>query len=325
MALDIVIRNEDDAWAWLKRALDEGPELDAPINLKFEGWPTLDLHFTGHDFNSSVPTRIMPPLLDAQKEIHRLFCQLHYGQQNLRKLTNDDRDRLELIVRVGNGSSNYLTNLGDTLTEVARSAVANMESKHILYSVLAASLIWGSNVAWKNWLDSQAAEKEIDSRVQMSQLEKEKLRLLASAYEKEPFVKELSDGVDEFRNDSLHKLKPSDSFTLPGSNVEIDGKYASEITHKPREQSIEMRIDGEFVIQSVVSGETSGFRIKVKRVIDGKLVNVAIPEGTLSPEQLNILKNNEWAKKPIVMEINAKVLREEITSATLVSASNIQR
>jgi len=305
--------------------MTDDSSLDEILNIKFDGWPTLDLHYTGHDFDASVPTRIMHPLLDAQKEIYRLYCQMTYGEQNLRKLKLKDRERLELNVKVEAGSSKYLTNLSDTLNEAIKDAAASMESKHILIAVLSASLIWGSNVAWKEWLDNQAKSKDIESRVQMSQLEKEKLQLIADSYKKEPFIKEISKGVDDFRNHSLHQLKAADSFTVPDSTVEVDGKYATEITTAPRVKSIEIRIDGEFIIQSVSSGETDGFKLKVKRVIDEKIINVTIPADAITAEQKTILKNNEWAKKPVVMQINAKELRGQITTATLVSVSDIAK
>jgi len=36
-------------------------------------------------------------------------------------------------------------------------------------------------------------------------------------------------------------------------------------------------------------------------------------------------KNNEWAKKPVHLEINAKILCGEITTAVLVTASKIEK
>jgi len=325
MAMDIIIKSEKDAWEWLEKALNDDPELDQPLNIKFDGWPRLHLHYIGHDFDQSVPTRIMPSLLDAQKEIHRLYCQLRYGEQNLRKLKPDDRPKLELNVKVDKGSSKYDTNLSEVLTEAAKAAVSNMDSIHILYSVLGVALTWGSTVAWKSWLAHQEKVKEIESRVQMSELEKEKLQMMAKTQERAPAVRELSEGIDNFRNNSLHQLKTSDSFMIPESNISIDGDYAAEITTKPKEQSTEMRIDGEFVIQHVSSGETKGFKVKVKRLIDGKMVNVSIPEALVTPDLKTVLKNNEWDKRPFIMEINAKILRGEITAATLVSATNIPK
>ena len=327
LSKNIIINNEDDAWFWLKKALNDDLEIDQPIRLKFDGWPSIDQHFRGHDFDSSIPTRIMPSMLQAQKEINRIYSQIHYNEKTLRKLTVEDRERLELTVRVKEGSSKYDTNLADTFSELANSAIKNMESKHILTVLISAALIWGSCVSWKAWMTSQQEThaKEIDSKhaITMSSLEKDKMALLAKAQEVYPSIREFTNNANRVRNDSLHQLKPSDSFTTQGLGIDISGDYAAQITEKPRAQSTEHRIDGEFIIQSVISGETKGFKLKVKRVIDGKMITVSIPDGTLSYDQSLVLRNNEWAKKPILMEINAKILRDEVSSATLVSVKNI--
>jgi len=323
MAIDIVIKTERDAWDWLETVSEKDFEFKEPVDISFDGWPVIDLHYKGIDFDSSIPTRVMPPLLGAQKEIYRLYCQLAYGEDNLRKLTPADRERLELVFNVAPGSSNFLTNLDSKLTEVANSAVSKMESKHILYAVLVIALSWGSTSAWKSWLDNKSKQADIESKVTLTELDVKRLAIFADALKDKPDLKKMVDGVDEFRNNSLNKLKPADTFTLPGSDTDIDGGYASEVTHKPRVEAIEIRIDGEFIIQSVFSGGVDGFKVKVKRLSDGKVINVHIPEGTLQIGQKDVLKNNEWAKLPTVMQINARELRGQITSATLVEVSDI--
>lgn len=321
---EIIIQNEQQAWDWLTRALDGKIATDEPLNLRFEGWPIIDLRFKGQDFDQSVPTRIMPPLLNAQKQIQRLFCELTYGEANLRRLKDDDKERLELNVRVKKGSSEYETNLVDVLNQIFTSAVNNMESIHILISVISASLIWGSNVAWKNWLSKRAEVRGVESQIQMSQLELEKMAIISKASGFEPTVKSTVNGVDGFRNDSLHKLKPADGFEIPDADFSINGTHAAEITQTPREQSIELRIDGEFIIEAVVSGGTSGFKLKVKRNSDNKRISVSIPEDALTSEQKEVLKTNEWNKRPIYLELNAREWRGQIVSASLVRATGIE-
>ena len=96
---DIVIRNEDDAVAVLEQ-LVSGLALGPGVRLVLDGWPVFVIKIEGKDFHGTVPTRIMPSLLTLQAEIHRLYCVLRYGQDNLRKLTQEDRDRLEIVVRL---------------------------------------------------------------------------------------------------------------------------------------------------------------------------------------------------------------------------------
>src|SRR5690606_24536856 len=156
-----------------------------------------------------------------------------------------------------------------------------MEPHHVVITVLTVAALYASNAAWKAWLNHRLAvrEKELDSeerdseskaRIAMSELEYRKLELLARSQAQIPMTKEFSDGADDFRNDSLNKLKPADTFEIPRSNFEVDGETAAEITNSPRERSVDVRMDGEFFIQSVSSGETRGYKLKVKRAIDGK-------------------------------------------------------
>lgn len=323
--MNIVIRNESEAWDWLTKALEGEIPPEEPINLRFEGWPTVDLRFSGRDFDQSVPTRIMPPILNAQKEIHRLYCQLKYGENNLRKLKDEDREQLELIVKVEKGSSEYETNLSDVLTQTFQAAVSHMESAHILIAILGSSLIWGSNVAWKNWLAHRERLSETDSRTELSRLEAEKMEIIAKASRTEPSLRVTSTGADNFRNDSLQQLKPMDGFEIPNSNFRVSGEHAADVTQTQREQSVEIRLDGEFIIESVISGATAGYKLKVRRVSDDQKLTVTIPEEALTHDQKTVLQTNEWDKRPVQLEINAKKLRGQISSATLVSARGIER
>lgn len=319
----ITITNEEEAWEWFRKAIEK-VDIDEHTEIEFKGWPNLEITISGRDFRGTMPTRIMPAIMDLQKEIHRVYCLLKYGEDNTRKLTLEDRERIELVVAIEKGSSLFNVELGKQLNEAFISAISRMESRHLAITVIGVALTIAAPVAWKDYLDSQAKQNEIESRVTMSQLEKEKLSLFASGAKEAPEIAIAQRGADEFRNHSLHRLKENDVLSIQGTDIEVDGAHAADITHKPREQSIEVRIDGEFLIQSVDSGNVTGYRIKAKRIIDGTVITVTLPDTLISHDQKEILKNAEWAKEPVLMEINAKELRGKITSATLVSVQKIE-
>lgn len=283
------------------------------------------MKFEGRDFKGTVPTRIMPAILDFQKEIHRIYCLLKYGDANLKRLTSDEREKLEIVVKVEDGSSLFEVNLSEKFNEIVQAAINKMEGKHLVMSVALAALAFTAPTMWKDYLNQQAQMKDMETQVTMSELELKKLQTFQSAASKTPAMAPVLQGADEFRNHALHKLHPKDKISLPGSDYQVSGSDAKEITHKPREQSKEIRLDGEFIITSVDSGGQKGYRIKVQRRADQKVITVSIQDGTLTDEQKDTLKNNEWAKKPVLMEINAKELRGEITSATLVKVQEIPK
>lgn len=326
MAVEYVISSEQDAWDLLEKFdQGEGNASDEAYKISFKGWPNLDLRFVGNDFHQSVPTRVMPPLLDAQREIHKLFCEMVYGTSDTRRMTYSDRSRLELVVKVDKGSSKLNASLADQLTDIAREAITKMDGQQAVITILGSALLLTSVVSWKAWLAKKSKDKEIESRIELSKIEAERQQSLTDVIKNQPILKNVSNGFDDFRNHSLSKLEQADKFELPGSSELISGEEAHEITTAKREQSIEVRLDGEFVILSVDSGGTKGFRLKVQHVVDKQVMTVSIPDGTLSKDEKEVLQKNEWAKLPIHLEINAKELRGEITTATLVKASKIKK
>ena len=93
----ITIRSADEAWVLFRLAL-EGGDLPERLELVFEGWPQFDMKVNGKDWYGTVPTRVMAPLLDVQRDLHRVYANVCYGTSNLRKLRDEDRDLLELVV-----------------------------------------------------------------------------------------------------------------------------------------------------------------------------------------------------------------------------------
>lgn len=318
---DITIRNEDEAWDFYEKATrDKLGQFGDILNIRFLDWPKFHIHIDGKDFDQSVPTRIMPSLLELQKEVHRAYCLLKYGDENIRQLTQDEREQLEVVVQVGAGSSDFMAKLEGILNRAVDSGIERMDPRHILILLLSFGLMWTGRLAWQDWLQQKADEAQIESRVKMSELERDKLELFAEAAKVLPEAESIRIASNEFRNSTVGKLKAKDEITVPGTDTKIDGLYASQITSKPREQSEEIRIDGEFLILSVDSGSLSGYKLKVRRVLDGSEFSVRIPDSTLETTQLQVLSRSEWAKKPVILEINARRLRGEITAANLVSA-----
>src|SRR3546814_10268998 len=95
------VQNEDEAWALLERTIKEAGDQNVQVN--FDTWPEFKLTLKGEDFRGTVPTRVMPPILELQKNIYRAYCQAKYNTDDIRCLKNEERAQLELIVEVHPG------------------------------------------------------------------------------------------------------------------------------------------------------------------------------------------------------------------------------
>ena len=329
--IEVVIKSEEDAWLWLELAKNGDIDDTDFYSLKFDGWPSFQMRYTGNDFSQSVPTRIMPSLLTAQNEINKAYALVKYGSANPKKLNKKDRDEIELNVTVKNGSSSYDINLQEVLNEFVKTATANMTPTNAIIIAIVLGIAWAAPAAWKHWLEHKSKEKESNDRVKLSEIEsaksvklseieKQKMQLIADVKVSMPQVQLIQDGADHYKNESLRKLKPDDNFNLPNADFSIAGHTANRITTTPREESTEIRIDGEFSIVGVDSGEVNGFKLHVKRILDGKNIRVLADDEVITKEVRATLQRSEWHKSKVILEINARMLRGEITAAHLISA-----
>ncbi len=101
----------------------------------------------------------------------------------------------------------------------------------------------------------------------------------------------------------------------------INGADAKAILNKPSIVPVETRLDGNYMILSVQSGAVEeGYKATIQSIKSEDKISLDIPDGTMDVAELETLKNGEWAKKPIYMEINAQVLGDKVVKATLSKA-----
>lgn len=268
----------------------------------------------------------MPTLLELQKEIHRIYCLTVYGENNTRKLTKKDREKLELIVAVDEGSSFYDTLLDGVILQTFQDAVNSMRPEQITAVLLVTGLSVTSVFAWKYWLNFRAKEKELEHTVELSRLEKEKMEVVQKAAQQFPIVQEATSGIDNVRTDLLTRLKPEDRLEVnvweekePGpSPMTVDGHMATQVTKKERQTATETIMEDEFLMESAVFSHADEFRVTLQRASDGYVFHADIPHGVLDQQQIEALKNKSWDRKSFSMRILARELRGRLTSAKVV-------
>jgi hypothetical protein len=327
----LVIRSEADAWAVLEAAVSGETSLDA-AHLRFEGWPVWSLDAKGHDWQSTVPTRIMPPLLDVQKDINRAFAGIRYGDANLRRLRDDERDELEVVVKVEKGSSLFTADLSDQLIKIAEAAIGRMNGVEALIAVLSIGLMITSPVMYKAWLNHRIKEKElqsraeldsknIEARIQQSQEETRRMEIMRDAMTRQPALRSVEADVQITANRFLKATRPGDRFETKG--VPVTAEEAHEIAQPEREHSRVLDIQGDFAIIGNRTDKGDGFRITVRRQSD-QLQFVADVMGDLPPNDKQAIQDAEWTKSLVTLSIEAEMLREKISRASVISAKPVK-
>ena len=326
----VTIKSENEAVALLKR-LVEGYELTDAEDIEFESWPKFIVRIKGSDFNGTIPTRIMPILLDLQKEVHKVYCLTTYGDENIRRLTKKDREQLELVVKVDEGSSIFETLLQAPILKILQDAASRMSPEQLTAIIIVFGLSVTSTIFWKLWINKRIKEKELDQTIDLSRLEKEKMEIVQKAVQKFPAIDTVSESFGDVRNELLTRLKASDNLQItPDSSdaesvhpVTITGVQAKQFTHTPREKAVEKMISDEFFLKSVEFTRPDGVRIEVERISDNYSFKADVPLGVLGYDQSEALKNNSWNKTNVEMSMLVKELHGRYTSAKVVSVKQL--
>lgn len=260
----------------------------------------------------------MTPLLEVQGEINRAYASIRYGTSNSRRLKHDERDELEVVVKVTEGSSLYDAELWKHFSAMAQAAVGRMNGTEIVVTVLGTAAMVAGTV-WANaWLAQRRQEKELDHEQQMSQEDTRRLELLTQALARQPSLVLVQHGVQAAQNEFLKVVKPGDTITL--GEQAVTAQEAAALVQTERERAREIRFEGEFLVLGNRTDKSAGFRITVQRLSDKLTLNADVPI-ELPYEQQKMIQEAEWKKKRIALSIDAVMLRDSISQATVISAS----
>lgn len=284
------------------------------------------IHIQGADFKGTIPTRIMPALLNLQKEVHKVYCISNYGDENLHHLTKEEREKLELVVKVGDGSSIFETLLQDSLVKTLQDAVSKMTPSEITLVLIFFGLCATSAFFWRSWLAHKGKEKELDQTIELSQLEKDKMEIVQKAAQNSIACSQIMQGLGELRADILTKLRPEDKLEVaasanddPQPNFVISGVQANKIVSKPREKAVEQMVKGEYFLRAADFSKDGSVRLDVEDIANGYQFHADVPLGVLGYDQEEAIKNHSWERHPIELSMLVKQLHGRYTSAKVVS------
>jgi hypothetical protein len=269
-----------------------------------------------------------------QRQVHRNYALTTYGEDNLRKLKKEDKEKLELLVRAERGNSTWFeTLLNDVLLKTVQDALSKMTPEQItIISIvfgLSATSLWG----WRMWLNHRAKvrqieheDKDLDHRLELSRLDKEKMDILARAVAQVPQAQKAAESMDSVRNELLTHLKPTDRLEVKPQTedeavqpIEIGGEEAQKLVRKPREEPKEEIVEGEFLLVRADFSKPGVVRVELLRQSDSYSFRADVPAGALTNDQELSLRERSWKRQTVVLrlfvrELNGRYLAAKVTS-----------
>ncbi|MFN3881927.1 MAG: hypothetical protein ACK4L8_10925 [Nitrincola lacisaponensis] len=323
----IVIKNEDDAFKLLEKLL-EGSLKRQEFDIEFEGWPVLSIYIKGKKYDQTITSSCMKGFLEFQKAIHRSYAEVKYKTPNSRSLTKEERECLEILVKVAGGSSDLSLNMQKLAENMVDAGVEKMDGTQITIVAVTALILLAGKSVFNHYITSRRLEREaqlnseekshtLETIKAMSSEETERMKVIAKLIQKEPSLDNINRAAFDARTELLKGLKGAESAEFQG--VAVTGEQADILTQNARRQSSEVRMDGYYRITMVDARKIGSFKVKIKDVDSGDEFWAGIDKESTRKDGIRIhLKNAEWGNEHIGLKVIAKDKDGEINSAKII-------
>jgi hypothetical protein len=149
-----------------------------------------------------------------------------------------------------------------------------------------------------------------------SKEETERTRLLTQLLVKHPALEAVSRQTYDARTEMLKGFATADQATVSG--VTVSQEVAQELVISARRKATEKRLDGYYRITRVDSSNPDEFKVKVRRHRSGIEFEAIVEDSTLDSEKKDVLQYAEWERTTVYLNINAKVLDDDIKQAVVI-------
>ena len=277
---------------------------------------------------------MMKGWLELQLSIYRSYSIAQGRRAEARTLSDDEKDRLELVVEVKGGSSDQVVDVQAILEKIAGKLVENMGPTETIIAIVTIALTLGGTSIVKSWLankkEIKLAEIEalktketvrahtaaLETIAQVAGVDRERKQLIEEASQKFPAVAALAAEADVAREALVKHLSKEDARI---NGVEIKAEAARAVTTNTRTESDDARLDGLFKIRRVDTTVATGFRVHVSDQHGREIVG-DVAEVMTTIEDRRVIQEAEWSKVPVFLQINAKQRRGRVTDAVIIRA-----
>jgi hypothetical protein len=235
--VELVIGSEEDAFHYLMLA-SKGEFIGKEVSFEFNNWPRLDINIKGGRYKSTLPTGVMKGLIEYQGVINRTFALLG-DHASAKSISESERQDLEIVFEVSEGSSDISSVIPDQLWAIAEQAMLTMSGTELVTTVLGVALIIGLTKLGLSKLKNNA------------ELASEKLKYDFAKEIVEQNVK-LSQVNSDLNKAMLTVVKGAhDASFMRIGGITLDGAEIESLSKRKRSSTEKRRIDDLFLVKKL--------------------------------------------------------------------------
>ncbi len=327
----IRVESEDEGWAYLRQALaGELPKDLVPV-VAFKGWPHVEVYLPDTPIEGSISPQMMRALIELQDSIYRAHSAVTGGKPTAR-LSRAERERLEFRVEVKGGSSKYEIDLTKIFETLGTASIGKMTGTELIITILGLAVIFGSTAVLLSYLKGRATTKQEELRAKgqeqvlsafqtLAAEDTKRMEVMANAMQRVPALRAAQEVADEARHELLKAIADESRAVVNG--VEIDGEVANDLVKNVRRRSEDITVSGTYRVARVDTTVPDGFRVALRDVTSQEEITASLQDALISDEHRRKIREAEWAKKPVRVDLKARRRRNGIADAVVLDVQDV--
>lgn len=317
---NIVIRNEQDAYDFLRQLYEDKVSDLKQLKIEFVGWPVIQMKVIGERYHSTITPPIMKAFLKLQEGMYRAYSIAVYGE--VKRLSDTEKKQLELVIKVAEGCSEISDNGNINWTELCKTLIHKMPSKYLLIGILTFMVLYFGEGFYQDYLGDLKSQRELTATKEtekalieaikvQSTTTKEVLaankEIVNKVLERHPTLEAVKTHSEETQTEFLRSAEDAEELQFQG--VSLSGKQAKTLGTKPRQLTPEfkdIRLDGMYRILTVHTELQTGFKVKIRNEANGTELTAEVQDDTFESQYKQAIQNGTFEKRPVELTINAK-------------------
>ncbi|HAY0633742.1 TPA: hypothetical protein JS389_003678 [Serratia marcescens] len=297
-----VIDSSEAFWGKVEEYLrrdEENPGQEFGFDMTFAGWPNLHINVKGEKFHSSLTSSMVAGLTSMHESFQRAYAIAKYGTPNLQRLTNEDKQSLDIIFRISEGSTDSDTDWSDTINHAieflkgAFEGMTGVQKMTVLIALITALTVGGCFYLY------QGAQSEAATTEAAAQNTKTVIDGMNKAYELATQAKQRGETAysreieahGEVGKGSLLKSVANDAEQVKVGHETYTGAQLKDYTGRQSVDRERKESFDNFYIKGIQrAGLTSSeLNLTVVRVSNGESFTMKVAEDIARPQELEQL------------------------------------
>jgi hypothetical protein len=303
--------------------------------VKFAGaLASFHAHIDGENYHASVPAGLARGLWELQEELYRAVAFALYGDESFKRLTEEQKEKYELVFQVSEGSSDLLAPLENFFKELGE-GFKNMDSAHKMKTLIAIAVIlavaWGGVTVYQSLAESKQKIAEVEAESKDKQgvrdlvlaqeaAKTEQFKLIADIAKRDPVAGRFAKATENGTRAIIKGASDATHIKIGAANFNRDAIV--EVNQRAAKEAAQAQIvTDEFRVVRGDARDGGVTRFWLVSPAGTEFSGIVIDED-FDAKGLNQLWEAFRGRSKLTLEINTTVVRGQIKNASILRVVN---